>query len=83
MGAPENIRWPYLIDLCRGLQCRKRELLRVIWQVTVTPGKSVGFVTDPDLRGWEGGGVEKERAREREKKRGGEVGGSERKETNK
>lgn len=55
----------------------------MIWQVTVTPGKSVGFVTDPDLRGWEGGGVEKERAREREKKRGGEVGGSERKETNK
>lgn len=49
VGAPENIRWPYLIDLCRALQCRKRELLRVILQVTVTPGKCVEFVTDPDL----------------------------------
>lgn len=62
MGAPENIRWPYLIDLCRALQCRKRELLRVILQVTVTPGKCVEFVTDPDL-GREGGRGKKERVR--------------------
>lgn len=55
----------------------------MIWQVTVTPGKSVGFVTDPDLRGWEGGGDRERESKREGKKTGGEVGGSERKETNK
>lgn len=60
------MRWPCLIDLCRALQCRKRELLRVIFQVRVTPDKSVGFVTDPDLEGKRARDRERERRKERE-----------------